>query len=441
MEADVVVIGGGMAGVVAALRAAALGKNVTLIRKGHGASAMSSGTIDIAGPNGFLPMDPWDSLPTISDRLRDIIRSKPLHPYAIIAGGRDDLDRLRLKLGETLDFLDKKLPDAGLEGSGEHNYALPTVVGTVKFCACAPRSLIGGNLLEMSEARLALIGLNALPTFRCQTCKQTMLRYSSLHSPEAIADIDVIEIDVPGLADSPPKEPFEMARYLDDPSAIENLAKTIHEQLKPGTSHVALPPVLGMSNHARAFEIVEKGMEPTVFELISPNFSAHGFRLQLALDRALHENGIRVITQQVIDAERDGRLLRNLLLGEMKTRRTITAKKYIVATGKFSSGGLIADDFLKEPLFGLPIFVRGKRVDEKFVENLLDWDTAAEQDFLSCGIHVDSSLRPLDRFGEPAFENLFAAGALIGEYDYITEKCGFGVAALTGYLAGENATK
>ncbi|MBI4832074.1 MAG: anaerobic glycerol-3-phosphate dehydrogenase subunit B, partial [Candidatus Lindowbacteria bacterium] len=59
--------------------------------------------------------------------------------------------------------------------------------------------------------------------------------------------------------------------------------------------------------------------------------------------------------------------------------------------------------------------------------------------FLSTGIHVDNALRPLDAFGEPAYENLFAAGAIIGEYDYVGEKCGMGVAALTGYLAGERA--
>jgi glycerol-3-phosphate dehydrogenase subunit B len=124
----------------------------------------------------------------------------------------------------------------------------------------------------------------------------------------------------------------------------------------------------------------------------------------------------------------------------MKSGRTAAAKSYIMATGKFSSGGLVADDCPREPLFGLPLFVDGSRVDDRFLEYLLDWDASSKQPFLSCGVHVDSSLRPLDAFGEPAYDNLYAAGSIIGEYDYIAEGCGLGVAALTGCLAGERAS-
>jgi anaerobic glycerol-3-phosphate dehydrogenase len=133
MEADVVVIGGGMAGAIAALRAAALGADVLLIRKGHGSSAMSSGTIDIAGPENFYPLDPWDSIPPVADRLKEILRANPLHPYSIIAGGRDGLERLRSHLRQACDFMVEKIPLLGLEGSHERNLALPSVLGP-SFC-------------------------------------------------------------------------------------------------------------------------------------------------------------------------------------------------------------------------------------------------------------------------------------------------------------------
>ncbi len=438
MEADVVVIGGGMAGAIAALRAAALGADVLLIRKGHGSSAMSSGTIDIAGPKNFHPLDSWDSVPTIADRLKEILRANPLHPYSIIAGGRDGLERLRSHLREACDFMVEKVPLLGLEGSHERNLALASVLGTVKFSAFASRSLVGGDLSGMRDAHLLLVGVSGLLLFQPQICKQALSRYSSLHSPRAIARIDTLEANIPRSVDALPSAPFEIAHHLDNPSVAEELAKALGGKLPSGTTHIGFPPVLGLNNHSETYKIFRRELEPTVFELISPNFSVPGYRLQLSLEAALRESPVRVVTAEVVDAKRDGRKVRNLLLGDAKSKRTATARNYVIATGKFSSGGLVADDFPKEPIFGLPLFSRDRRVDNKFVQDLFAWNVEEKQLFLSCGIHIDGSLRPLDPFGEPAYENLFAAGSIIGEYDFVTEKCGMGIATVTGYIAGGN---
>ena len=439
MEADVIVIGGGMAGTVAALRAASLGADVLLIRKGHGSSAMSSGTVDVAGPERFLPLDGWDSLPTIGDRLGEIIRANPLHPYSVIAGGRDGIDRLRSGLRQACDFMIEQIPSIRFRGSHERNLALPSVLGTVKFCAFAPASLAGGDLIDMRDSHLLLVGMTGFPHFRPRLCKQAMERYSSLHPPEAISRIDCIEADIPRLTDGHPRNPFEVAQHFDDPRVSEEFAKELGKQIQPGVTHVVLPPVLGSNNHVEAHETLSRELEPEVVELISPNFSVPGHRLQLSLEAALRLGSVRVVTAEVTGVECDGRLVRNLLLGGMKSKRTAAAKNYVVASGKFSSGGLVADDSPKEPLFKLPLFLDGECVDGKFVQNLLDWKVLRRQPLLSCGIRLNASLRPLDTFGEPAYENLYAAGSIIGEYDCVADKCGFGVAILTGYLAGEKA--
>ncbi|MBI5119334.1 anaerobic glycerol-3-phosphate dehydrogenase subunit B [Candidatus Poribacteria bacterium] len=439
MEADVVVIGGGLAGTMAALRAAERGSGVVLIRKGYGSSAMSSGTIDIAGPEQFLPMDAWDTLPRIGDRLKEILRTNPLHPYSIVAGGRTGIDNLQERLREACDFTLRQTPGLGLSGSHGQNVALPTVAGTVKFTAFAPASLIEGNLSAMTDANVLLVGFKGLALFHPHICKQALARYSSLHSPRCIAEIDVIECDVPGSQNGRPLKPFEIAKRFDDLHAAEEFARSLAGQLPPKVTHVGFPPVLGLDNHSKTCETFRRHLTPRLFEMIAPNFSVPGYRLQLSLDAALRNSSVRVVTAEAVDAKRDGRIVRNLLLGDMKSKRTATAKNYVVATGKFSSGGLVANDFPKEPIFGLPLFCHDKRADDNFIGNLLRWNVDSKQLFLSCGIHIDSALRPLDAFGEPAYENLFAAGSIIGEYDYVSEKCGMGVAALTGYLAGEKA--
>ncbi|MEE8566641.1 MAG: FAD-binding protein, partial [Candidatus Bipolaricaulota bacterium] len=52
LEADIVVIGGGMAGLVAGIRATEEGMRTVLLRKGQSATAYSSGAIDVIG---YLP--------------------------------------------------------------------------------------------------------------------------------------------------------------------------------------------------------------------------------------------------------------------------------------------------------------------------------------------------------------------------------------------------
>ena len=439
MEADVVVIGGGMAGTIAALRAAALDADVVLVRKGQGASAVSSGTIDIAGPQNFLPLETWDTLPAIDDRLSEILRTKPLHPYSIIAGGRDGLEFFRRILHQACDFLIEKIPLSEFQGSLARNLALPSVLGTVKFSAFAPASIADGNLIEMRDAHLLLVGISGLLLFQPNICKQTLLRYSSLHSPRAISRIDIIEANIPRFVDALPSAPFEIARRFDDPLVAEEFVAELNKRIQSGVTHIGFPPVLGLNNHRETYEIFRRGLQPEAFELISPNFSVPGYRLQMSLEAALHESAVRTVNAEVIDAEPDGRKVKSLLIGSRKSERTVTAKNYVVATGKFISGGLVAGDFPKEPIFGLRLFSCDKSIDDTFIQDLLNRDVVGRQLFFSCGVHTDKTLRPLDRFGEPAYENLFAAGSIMGEYDYVTDKCGMGVAVLTGYLAGERA--
>ncbi len=440
MQADVIVIGGGMAGCVAALKASERGRNVLLIRKGRGSTAMSSGTFDVAGPNGFLPYDSWEKLPTVADSLGEILRTNPRHPYSVIAGGRNEVERLQSLIRSACSFAFEKIPSLRYEGSFDRNMVLPTVMGTTKYTAFAPASLIGGNLTKMAGAYLMLVGLQGFSHFEPGICRRALIGNSFERRAEASPKIDSIEIDIPGEKGAAGVTPFEAASLFDKTEVCEEFLQSLRRHTEPGVTHVGLPPILGLSKHREAFETIDGGLDARIFELISPTCSTPGHRLQAALDKALGDAGVRLATADVAGVECDGRLIKNLVLEGMKTKRTATAAGYIVATGKFSAGGLRSDDFPEEPLLGLPLYADGKRADDKFLQYLLDWNAEARQMFLSCGIHIDESLHPLDPYGEPAYENLHAAGSIIGEYDYVTEKCGLGVATLTGYLAGEKVS-
>jgi anaerobic glycerol-3-phosphate dehydrogenase len=68
----------------------------------------------------------------------------------------------------------------------------------------------------------------------------------------------------------------------------------------------------------------------------------------------------------------------------------------------------------------------------------LQYIDAAEE--LRSGLRTDAELRPLDEEGQVPYSNLYAAGAVLGGYDY-AGPCGFGVPILTGWLAGRWAAK
>lgn len=439
MEADVVVIGGGMAGAVAALRAAECGAQVLLIRKGFGSTGMSSGTIDIAGAVDFFPLDPWDALPPVSAGLATILRTNLLHPYSIIAGGRDRTEYLQAALTRACEFLLSKIPGYGLRGSVEYHLALPNIFGTAKFSAFAPLSLFTGNLMNMQDAHLLVVGINGLPFFRSHLCSQALLNYCSIHPPAAISRVDTVEVYIPDSASMRAAAPFEIAQSFDNPQTCEKFVEQLNDKIEPDVTHVGLPALLGLNNHTEIFEMISRELQPKVFEMISPDIPIPGKRLQMALDAALVDSSVRMMAGEVIGIEKSDKEIESITIESMIKRRTAIAKNFIIATGKFSSGGLVGGDFLREPLLGLPVFYDGKCVNQKFVRDLLYPDFDERQPFLSCGIHVDAELHPLNRFNNPAFDNLFAAGSIIGGYDYIMDKCGLGVAILTGYVAGEKA--
>ena len=64
-------------------------------------------------------------------------------------------------------------------------------------------------------------------------------------------------------------------------------------------------------------------------------------------------------------------------------------------------------------------------------------DPAAE---LRGGLATDKRLHPMDTEGGIPYSNLYAAGAVLGGYDY-GGPCGFGVPILTGWLAGTFASR
>src|SRR5216683_2859042 len=145
------------------------------------------------------------------------------------------------------------------------------------------------------------------------------------------------------------------------------------------------------------------------FELLSTPPSPHGWRLQQAI-------GLGTIKATVQSVESARGRIASVRTGE----RSLRGDSFILATGHHIGGGLDGGRVTSEPLLGLG-----------------DIHDAEE---LRSGLRTDNQLHPLDESGQVPYTNLYAAGAVLGGYEY-AGACGFGVPILTGWLAGRWAAK
>jgi anaerobic glycerol-3-phosphate dehydrogenase len=114
------------------------------------------------------------------------------------------------------------------------------------------------------------------------------------------------------------------------------------------------------------------------------------------------------------------------------------AGAFVLATGRFVSGGIAWEAKCRETLFGLPV-----ASDQGLLE--VDGPDAAVREtpmeshpLMTAGVQVGSALQPLAD-GRVAFDNLYAAGMVVGGFASRYVMCADGVAMSTGFLAGEAA--
>jgi len=231
--------------------------------------------------------------------------------------------------------------------------------------------------------------------------------------------------------------PAELAAGLDNPEVATNFTESIKRAVgNKSCTHLVLPPVVGLDRAPQILERIQESLGCICFETVSTPVSIPGLRLQRALDANLSAKGIKVLSGEVVAFKQKGERVAEVML---KEEGNISAKSLVLATGKYIGAGVVKGPGFKEPIFDLPLFFNGKKIGEVFIKELLGHNPVTSHPAFSVGLRTDSRLRPLQEEGEVIFENLFAAGAVLGGYNYLTEKCGLGVALATGFLAGKNA--
>ncbi len=424
---DAIIIGAGMAGLTAARKIAEAGKKVAVLSRGLGTTNMSTGAIDLLGyAQNKLVLNP-------EDEIRNLIRTSPKHPYAILGNG-DDKKALEIVKDSIKDFL--KITNMAYVGDTAQNIVLSNYFGTYRPSCIIPLTMRHGNLLELTDAKLMAVGVRGYAEFNAKFFAKS-LHYvvNSFLRQTTTNEVVPKEITIPSLGKDKDITSIEIAEALDTEEAFSRFLEQLKELItEVDVDAVVVPAILGYKNWVKNHTILEKELGVPVFECLSLPPSVPGQRLQQILENAANDIGVEIHRGlQVLSAHIENNECKTLETVSDIYRQTFKADVYVLASGSFIAEGLYFDgNKFYEPVFNLPVH-RDNR--NNFSERRLE---SGNHRIAFAGIQVNQAMKPIAQNGD-VLTNLFAAGSILANYDYISEKSGLGVALTTGYLAGVNA--
>ncbi len=426
---DAIVIGAGMAGLTAARNIAKKGLKVAVLSRGLGTTNMSTGAIDLLGYfQNELVLNP-------EENIKKLVHTLPNHPYAKISNG-DDNKTLEIFEKSIQDFIE--ITNMTYTGKTSQNVLLANYFGTFRPSCIVPLSQIQGNLLDFDDEKILTIGVRGYSEFNAKFFSKSLQHVvSAILKWATIKEIVSDEIIIPSLGKDKEITSIEIAEALDDEELFSGFLKQLQKSLSAvDASIVVVPAILGYKNWIKNLQILEKELGIRVCECLSLPPSVPGQRLQQILENAVNDVGVEIHRGiQVLSAHVENNECKTLETIADIYRRTFTADVFILATGSFIAEGLYFDGTkFYEPIFDLPVYNGSKT--NYFAEKRLE---SGKHEIRFSGIKIDQTLRPLSMDGKVVAKNLFGAGSILADYDYINEKSGLGVALMTGSVAGQNA--
>ncbi|HEH9419173.1 TPA: glycerol-3-phosphate dehydrogenase subunit GlpB [Aeromonas sobria] len=417
MKFDNIVIGGGMAGLSAALRLVEAGQKTLLMASGQSALHFSSGSVDLLESEG----DPRTTLPAF-------MAAHPDHPYSKVG-----MDNIEASLAD----LQRHCAEQGLPlVHNETNHQRLTPIGTLKrtwlspdTCACItdapiPDALLLATMEGFRDFHPALAAANLATHPRFAHCR-----------------VLTGEIRLPQLAEFS-RNPHEfrsadIARLFDKQSGgkhplVAELAREISRMVQesgvPDCRHIVLPACLSLGLVGPRLAELEQRTGCTIKEVATMPPSLIGMRMQEALKRRFMALGGTFLTsERVLGARYQG----DRVIGVHSQNgddQLFEADNFVLASGSFFSRGLESRlRGIREPIFNADVLSLEER-DAWAGRRLFD-----HHPFMGFGVKTDDKLRVL-RGGKPLV-NLYGAGSVLAHYDPIKEGSGSGVAVATGWQA------
>ena len=416
---DILVVGSGMAGLMAAIVASGQGKRVTLLSRGCGSLNIGSGCVDVLGYVNGQPVEgqPLEALDSLPER----------HPYRLVS--KEGVEEAL----KTLCAVSAR-HGAPLEAAANGNRRVPTILGTLKP-TCLTLPSCRGELLETAASAL-VVSVEGLKDSHPALVTSQLRRYPHL---AAVTWHEAhLENPIPGAHRN--LSPLDIARYVESPEGTAWLAAGLRKALRATPADVVLlPPVCGLSN--AAWEAVAAAVPVPLVEMPTLPPGVGGLRLYTALKSELQARDVDMVENALVTgAECDGKHCAALVAETACGRRRFAARAFVMATGGFMGGGFLSSPGeARETVFGLPVLQADGSLLPARPEDWSDQNIFGNHAFASAGVMVNAAMSPLRIDGTPALNNVFFAGRSVGGYDFASEKSGNGVAVATAWRAALSA--
>ncbi|AHF08216.1 anaerobic glycerol-3-phosphate dehydrogenase subunit GlpB [Desulfitobacterium metallireducens] len=402
---DGVIIGGGLAGLVAGIRASERGLKMLLISEGTGSLTYSSGALDIGA----------------TARLAQLEK----HPYALF-------QQKNIRAG--LHYFQTLFPEYQMN-EGE-SFLILTPLGSCRTTEIVPMGLKAEVLAQSRE--IVLLAPREMRDFFAAVVK------ANLEKEFPQSKVSVYPFRVSAFADweqaGKAVNGMEYARFWRTEAGrkelkqlLDKLAKDISGKeagrersevavIFPGLTRIFSEDLQNLFAQF-PYPVVEMTDMPPAFG---------GTILERALKTKFKAFGGEIILGSgVLKADVEGKICKQVHVQSKGRDSLFKAREFILATGGIFGGGIeVTPDGVREKVLGLPLFVPEGWTQAQFL---------GEQPYARLGVEVDQELRPLDlQEGDIGLENVRVVGRMLAHWDPWVEHCGGGVSIVSGYLAGES---
>jgi len=402
MHYDLIVIGMGLSGLMAAKTAAEAGRKVLIIGKGMGCLTLFSNTIDVLGK---IP-----ETTRLRDGLSQWIQDHPEHPYS-----RVGLTGIEQALSS---FTSLFKPPYSFQTIGDENCFLPTGAGTMRPTYLIPDTMVAGASSKKKKG--LIVGFKGFRDFYA----------GYVAGPLNWRGVTLPIFDTPGQEISA----TALSRWMENESFRETIGREIIKYLS-GETCVGFPAILGVNDPIKVKRDLEEKIGVEVFEIPALSPSIPGMRIFNRFKEWLIRKGVTfLLGHSVAKVSIKDKRCEGVYVFNPPVSNFYSADRFILATGRFIGGGLMADrERISESIFNLPVSQPGSQ-EEWFGKSFFD-----EHPIHRSGILTDSSLRPIAETGEPILENVRVAGTILSGHHSTDEKSREGIEIATGYWATKRA--
>lgn len=219
---------------------------------------------------------------------------------------------------------------------------------------------------------------------------------------------------------------------------LEKNSQALKQQLRAiDARQIIMPAVLGMGIDGGLHAQIEQESGRSIAEALAVPPSIAGWRLQIAMQLALRAAGVTVFEDRAKASGIKGYAIQEVALSNGDV---IRARDFVLATGKFASGGIRANGAFREVTLGCPVWVDhlGQSFAEPDALMLTDAVRTEDQPLLRAGVHTDDQGRPVNRAGQLVYNNVVIAGSIRAGWSIGAH--GIGHAARDGWQAGERVS-